>query len=172
LDRKATGCHFLLSAQDSPSGKVGTVCFDTERAGIVRRGQYWSGGDRGLQGVKGRLFFGSPMPFHIILSEVEEGMGMMREVLDESTVEVGKAIERLNFLLVGRDGPFSHSGHLSWIHLYGVVGYDHPEIFHLGLLELTLVRLQEEFVLLEERQDSTGDSPVLFQCLREYQDVI
>ena len=68
---------------------------------------------------------------------------MMREVSDESPVEVNKPKEGLYFLLVVRDGPFHHSRDFYRVHLNRVVGDDHPEVFYLGSFKLTLVRLQE-----------------------------
>ena len=67
----------------------------------------------------------------------------MREVLDESPVEVNKPKEGLYFLLVVWDGPFHHSCNFYQVHFNRVVGDDHPEVLYLGLLKLTLVRLQE-----------------------------
>ena len=68
---------------------------------------------------------------------------MMREVLDESPVEVNKPKEGLYFLLVVWDGPFCHSRDFYQVHFDRVMGDDHPEVLHLGLFKLTLVRLQE-----------------------------
>ena len=66
---------------------------------------------------------------------------MMREVLDESPVEVNKPKEGLYFLLVVWGGPFCHSRNFYRVHFNRVIGDDHPEVFYLGLLKLALVRL-------------------------------
>jgi hypothetical protein len=149
LERNAAVFRRLLG-QDGSSGEVRAVCFDTERTGIVRRGQYWSGSDRGLQGVKYGLLFRRPTPLHALPGEVEKGTGMMREVLNEPTVEVGETKEALDFLFIGRSRPFCYSGNLGWVHLYGVVRHNHPEVFNLGFLKLALVRFQEELVLFQK----------------------
>src|SRR5882762_3145258 len=108
------------------------------------------------------------MPLHIAFGEIKEGTSMMREVMDETAVEVDKTKERLDFLFVGRNRPFSYSSNFSGVHLYGIVRYDHSEILHLGLLKFTFIRLQEQLVLLQECQDATGDGSVLLQCFHEY----
>ena len=97
---------------------------------------------------------------------------MMREVLDESLVEVNKPKEGLYFLLVVRDRPFCHSRNFYWVHFNRVVRDDHPEVLYLGLLKLTLVRLQEQLVFLKQFQDSSCDLPMLFKGLHENEDVI
>ena len=67
----------------------------------------------------------------------------MREVLDESPVEVNKPKEGLYFFLVVRDGPFHHSRNFYRVHFNRVVGDDHPEVLYLGSFKLALVWLKE-----------------------------
>ena len=69
-----------------------------------------------LESVESRLLGGSPTPLSVIVGEVEEQAGMIQEVLDEPTVEIRKAQEGLNFLLVGWCGPLLYTVNLNWVH--------------------------------------------------------
>src|SRR5271156_1409451 len=84
-----------------------------------------------------------PLPRSVITSEVEERSSMVREVLNEPPVEVGKAKKRLYFLLAAWDRPFGDSGHFNRVHADRVVGYNDSKILHLCPLKLTLLRLKE-----------------------------
>ena len=68
---------------------------------------------------------------------------MVREVLDQSPIEINKPKEGLYFLLIVWDGPFCHSHNFYWVHLDGVMGDDHPEVLHLASFKLALVWLQK-----------------------------
>jgi hypothetical protein len=43
-----------------------------------------------LQPVERQLFVHPPVPFGIVLGKVEEWLGVFREVLDETLVEIGE----------------------------------------------------------------------------------
>ena len=88
------------------------------------------------------------MPLDVILGKVKEGACVMGEVPDEPTVEVGKPKEGLQLLLGGRNQPLCYSSDFGWVHLDGVMGNDHSEVFHSGLLKFTFVWLQVELILL------------------------
>lgn len=96
---------------------------------------------------------------------------MVGEVLNEPAVEVGELEKGLDFFLISWSWPFHNSCNLSRVHFYGVVRDDHSEIFHFGL-EFAFVQFQEEFLSLQEAEDMAGESPMLFYCLCEYEDVI
>ena len=53
-------------------GEVGTIRFDVEWVGRVRRDKNWCGGDTLLESVESRLLGGSPTPLSVIAGEVEE----------------------------------------------------------------------------------------------------
>ena len=97
-------------------GEVGTIHFNAEWVGRVWRDENWCGGDTLLESVESRLLGGSPTPLSVIAGEVEEWVGMIREVLDEPMVEIRKAQEGLNFLLVGWCGPLLYTSNLNWVH--------------------------------------------------------
>ena len=88
------------------------------------------------------------MPLGVVLGKVKEGACMMGEVSDEPTVEVGKPEEGLQLLLGGRNWPLRYSSDFGWVHLDRVMGNDHSEVLHPGLLKFTLVQLQIELILL------------------------
>jgi len=92
----------------------------------------------------------------------------VREPLDEPVVEVGKAQERLYFLPVRRNRPFRYSSYPDWVHLNGILGNNHSEVFHFCLFELALLRFKEEVVFPEQLHNSPSDPLVLLESFREY----
>jgi hypothetical protein len=64
-------------------------------------------------------------------------------------VEIGKAQEGLNLLLVAWCWSFRYSGNFQKVHLCLSMGDDKSEVFNLGLYELTLVMSEIEFILSE-----------------------
>ena len=97
-------------------GKVRTICFDAEWVGRVQQDENWCGGDTLLELVESRLLGGSPTLLSVIVGEVKEWAGMIREVLDEPMVEIHKAQEGLNFLLVGWCRPLLYTSNLNRVH--------------------------------------------------------
>ena len=61
------------------------------------------------------------MPLNVSLSEIEQGLGVVRKVPNEPSVEVGESKEGLYFLLASWDQPLRNSGYLDRVHLNGVV---------------------------------------------------
>ena len=138
-----------LLGQDCSGGCIGGVCFDTVRAGVVQEGKDRGRGDQLLQHVKGSLFQPSPFPSNILLGEVEQGMGMVGEVLDEPLVEVDKSDKGLDLFLVPRYGPLCHTGDLDWVHLHRALRNNHSKVLYLEAFELALLRLEVQLVFSE-----------------------
>ena len=82
------------------------------------------------------------MPSDIFLSEVEEGACMVREILDEPSVEIYKSNKELDFPFVPRLRPLQNSGHFYQIHLHRSLRDDYSEILYLSTLEFTLLQLE------------------------------
>jgi len=102
--------------EDSTRGKVGAVSFDAEGLGRVGRDENQSRGDTLFQpGESGLLSF-FPAPAGVVSGQIEERVGVFREVFDEPSVEVGELEEGLHLLLVRRSGPLGDTGNLDWIH--------------------------------------------------------
>ena len=89
------------------------------------------------------------MPLGVILSQVEEGMGMLRKVFAEPLVEISEAQEGLHLLLVRWGWPFCDSGNFDQVHRDGVVRYDHSEVFDRHFFEFTLVRPEVQLVFFQ-----------------------
>jgi hypothetical protein len=102
-----------------------------------------------LDCLKSGLFQLTPAPFGIILSEVEQWAGYLRESLNKMSVEVGKAQEGLYFLFTIWCWPFCNPCNLYWVHFRLSVRDDEAQVFDLGLCKLALVVLEIEFVLSE-----------------------
>ncbi|KAG6805826.1 hypothetical protein H0H93_003996 [Arthromyces matolae] len=94
-----------------------------------------------------------PRPTGVLGGEVKERACNMGEVTDETPVEVDKAQERLNLLLISWRGPLLHSSHLNRVHLSGIMGDNEPKVFDTGLLKLALLWLQEQLMLAKVLQD-------------------
>nr|GAT52861.1 predicted protein [Mycena chlorophos] len=97
---------------------------------------------------------------------------MSAKVADESSVEVEKAEEALDFLQVSRGSPIPYPGHLDRVHTDFPVYNDHPQVLHLLPLELALLRFEVEIMRLEDPQDLPNGSSVFVERLRVYQDVV
>ena len=158
--------------EDCTRCKVGTVGFNAEGFGRVGRDEDRSRSDISLQPSECSAFSFSPAPTGIVLGQVEERAGVLREVSDELSVEVGESEEGLHFLFIRRSGPLGNPSDLDWVHCDGVVRDDHSEVLDRGLLKLTLVGTEVEFMLLQQLQNAAGDLPVLFKGLREDEDVV
>ena len=72
---------------------------------------------------------------------------------DKSAVEVSEAQEGLDFLFVGWCQPLLDTHYFDWVHGNRVIGDDHSEVLHCGLLELTLLWFQVELVSFYQFQD-------------------
>ncbi|KIM45023.1 hypothetical protein M413DRAFT_66133, partial [Hebeloma cylindrosporum] len=70
------------------------------------------------------------------------------EVLDEPMIEIRKAQEGLNFLLVGQCRPLLYAGDLNWVHRDTVLQDDDTEVFDGDLLEFALLWFEVQLVLL------------------------
>jgi hypothetical protein len=80
------------------------------------------------------------------------GQGEVQKSLNEAAVEIGKAQEGLNLLLVAWSWPFRYSGDFYRVHLRLSMGDDKSEVFNFGLCELAFVMSEIEFVLSEPFQ--------------------
>ncbi|KIM34746.1 hypothetical protein M413DRAFT_436308, partial [Hebeloma cylindrosporum] len=146
-------------------GEVRTISLDVEWAGRVRRDEDQCGSDTLLESVKGRLLGGSPTPLSVIACEVEERAGMIREVLDEPTVEVRKAQEGLNLLLVGRCRPLLNASDLNQVHRDAILRDDNAEVLDGGFLELALLWFKVQLVLPHQLQYPPFDCLVFLQSV-------
>ena len=100
--------------------KVGTVGFNAEGFGQVRRDEDRSRCDASLQPSECSVLGFPLVPTGIVSGQVEEQAGVFREVSDEPSVEVGESEEGLHFLLIRQSGLLSNASNLDWIHHDGV----------------------------------------------------
>ncbi|KAG6846585.1 hypothetical protein H0H93_012989, partial [Arthromyces matolae] len=87
-------------------------------------------GDGVLETVKGGLLVTMPRPTGVLGGEVKERACNMGEVTDETPVEVDKAQERLNLLLISWRGPLLHSSHLNRVYLSGIMKDNEPKVLN------------------------------------------
>ena len=67
---------------------------------------------------------------------------MVREILDEPSVEIYESNKGLDFPFVLRLWPLQNSGHFYWIHLYHSLQDNYSEILYPSTLELALLWLE------------------------------
>ena len=94
------------SSPDSSGGCIRGVSLDMVGVGVIREYKNRCRGDQLLEFVERGLLRFSPLPSDIFLSEVKEGMRMVREVLDEPSVEVYESDKGLDFPFLPRLWPF------------------------------------------------------------------
>ena len=82
------------------------------------------------------------MSSNIFLGEVKEGVRMVREILDEPSVEIYKSDKGLDFPFVPRLQPLRNSRHFYRVHLYRSLQDNYSEILYLSTLKLTLLWLE------------------------------
>jgi hypothetical protein len=82
---------------------------------------------------------------------------MLREVQDESSVEVDKTDEGLDLLFVGRGRPFRYTSYLHWVHFDLVVQDDNAKVFDAGFFELTLLVSEVQLVFAQPFHDHATD---------------
>src|ERR1700675_2256985 len=94
--------------------------------------------------IKSGLLWGSPAPFGSLTGECMKGLGNVREVFDEPSVEVGESEERLHFFHLGRDRPISNSFYLHWVHRNMVFRDDEPQVLDYQPFKFTFFSLQKQ----------------------------
>ena len=79
------------------------------------------------------------------MGECMEGVGNLREVADESSVEVHEPYEGLDILYLHWLWPVCHSLDLNRVHHYMVFGDDKPKVIHLSMsmFKFTFLQLEE-----------------------------
>ncbi|KIM83337.1 hypothetical protein PILCRDRAFT_69665, partial [Piloderma croceum F 1598] len=129
-------------------GKVGAISLNLEGSGLIWEHQNWSGDHASPNGLKCCFLHFPPLPCGVLPCKVKHWAGEVQESLNEAAVEIGKAQEGLNLLVVWC-WPLCYSSNFHGVHLRLSMGDDKSEVFNLGLCELALVMLEIEFVLLE-----------------------
>jgi hypothetical protein len=125
-----------------------------------------------LQGIEGRLAFLGPGPRRGLVSETCERDYDVQVVQDETTIEVGKAKERLYILHFSECGPLEDGIDLVRGHMKTFGGEHKTKILDCILVELTFVRPDVQAVLLESAKDFFYVLPVRGEVVGEDEDVV
>ena len=102
--------------EDGTRRMFGGIRSDGEGGGEVREVKDGFGEEEALEGFKGRLTRGRPVPGEVFLGEVEERASNVGVVRDESLVEIGEAKERANIFHLGWGWPTCDSVKLDRVH--------------------------------------------------------
>ena len=87
-----------------------------------------------------------------------EGAGNLREVADESSVEVHKPYEGLDILDIRWLRPVCDSLDFNRVHHHMVLRDNEPKVVHLSTFELAFLWLEEQLVGTEGLEYLSGDS--------------
>ena len=68
---------------------------------------------------------------------------------NEIFVIISKAKKKAQFSDCSQGGPFGDILDFDWVHFDLSISYDNSKIFHLFLVELAFLRLEEEIIILE-----------------------
>ena len=97
------------------------------------------------------LFAGSvdsvSISLFVLPFEIKEHSCMMREVLDEPSVEISKTNEGLHLFSVSWLRPLCHSANLDWVHLCFAFQDDEAEVFNLCAFKLALLWSEVKLML-------------------------
>jgi hypothetical protein len=124
------------------------VSFKLEREIIIGSSKDRGRGDSILDGLEGSSGSRRPGKLSGALGKVKEGTCMVREVLDEPSIEVGKTQERLDFFPIGGGGPLSNSSNFDRIHLDSVLSNDKPKVLNACFLKLAFLQAEAETMFL------------------------
>ena len=97
------------------------------------------GEEKTLEGIKGGLTGGGPVPGEVLLGEVEDRMGDVRIVGDELSVEIGEATEGANILHLGWHGPIRDAVEFDGVHGQLTGFNDHAKVLYLVSGELAFL---------------------------------
>jgi hypothetical protein len=125
-----------------------------------------------LQGIEGGLAFLGPGSRRGLVSELCEGYRDIQVVWDETTIEVGKAKERLYVLHFSGHRPLEDGLDLVQGHTKTFGGEHKAKILNRILVELAFVRLDVQAVLSESAKDFFYVLPVRGKVVGEDEDVV
>src|SRR5260221_13042906 len=92
-----------------------------------------------------------------------EGAGNLREVTDESPVEVHKPYEGLDILDLHWLQPVCDSLDLNRVHCYMVLRDNKPKVVHHLMFKLAFLQSEETLVGTEGLEYLPGDSPMVHE---------
>ena len=133
--------------EDGTRRMFGGVRGNGEGGGEVRKVKDGFGEEEAFERVKGGLTGGGPIPWEVLLGEVEEGASDVRVVRDESSVEIGETKERANIFHLGWCGPTCNAVELNGVHGQLAGFDDHSKVFYLVGSKLALFEFQVEVQL-------------------------
>lgn len=111
--------------------------------------EYGGGLKGGFKLVEGELAGVSPLEGGIFLGQVSKGADNFGVIVDKSSVEIGETKEGLNLLECSGGWPSVNGSGFGAVHGNTFGGYDEPEVFGAGGVELALFGLDVEVVFAE-----------------------
>ena len=158
--------------EDGSQSVIGGVSFHNDLSIGVPLNEDRSGGERGLQGVKGSLALVCPCPLCGLSGKTSERNGYVGVMRNESTIEVSKPQEGLYILNLARSWPIQDGLYLVRGHPKSFRRKDEPKIFYRVVVEFALVWSGVRSVLSESSEYFLDLTAVRVQVLGEYEDVV
>ena len=140
--------------EDSTRCMFRGVCGNGEGGREVGEVKDGLGEEKTLEGIKGGLAGGGPIPGEVLLGEVEERVGNVRIIGDESPVEIGETKEGANIFHLGWCGPIRDAIEFDGVHGQLAGFDDHAEVFHLVGGKLAFLEFQVKVQLGHALQDA------------------
>ena len=142
--------------EDGSQSVIGGVSFHNDLSIGVPLNEDRSGGERGLQGVKGSLALVCPCPLCGLSGKTSERNGYVGVVRNETTVEVGESKERLDVFHLSGRRPVKDSLDFVGGHSETLRREDETQIFHRVTVKFTLVGSGVKSMLSETSEDFTN----------------
>jgi hypothetical protein len=120
-------------------------------------GQNGFGHEGSFECFESGLLSGVPYKGHILLGEVVKRPAYLGEVLDKTSVEIGKPDETSNFFGFRRWCPISNGLYLDRVHGNFAGADDQSEVVNVRLLELTLLGSKVKIVFFETLENFVDD---------------
>ena len=161
-----------VDRQDSSESIVRGISLDDDRTIRLPVEQDRSGSEGLLQVLEGGASLIGEEERGTLTGEAGQRNDDVGVVVDEATIEVSEAQERLNVLHVARFRPVLNDFDLSRRHRQTTRGKDIPKVFDGLAMELALLRLGIEAMLAKTSQHLTNMHPVVLLAIGVHQDII
>jgi hypothetical protein len=153
---------FTLLVDDATCGESGGIDFNSDDLLRGPNGQDWFGGEGSLELIKSLLLGGAPDKRNIFLGKIMKRAANLREVFDETLIEVSKANKALYFFEAFGDGPINDGFNFDWVHRDFAMTDNQTKIIYLGLFKFALFRTEIKIIHLKAMEDFVNDLMIFF----------
>src|ERR1700743_2598945 len=145
------------------------ICFNDPRKSRIEMGEDGSCSKLLFERIERSKTIVGEVPSNVLLGEAGERNANVGVAVDEATIEISKAEERLDVLDVTRDGPVEDLLNLFGVHANAVLANDIAKIFDFFSMEFAFLRLAEEVVLTQSFKDFSDVARMIRRIVRKYE---